>query len=130
LHELDKKIISFEKEIIELKDDILDCEKLIHLYKNNSSDQQDQCLRRQKIIETINKTEEILFQAKKELSDLEKKALLEDVSSIEISDIIYGNTFVYMRSKFLNISDELNNVKIYLRPIEKEIEIVVPEKND
>jgi uncharacterized protein (DUF342 family) len=130
LHELDKKIISYEKEIIELKDDILDCEKLIHLYKNNSSDQQDQCLRRQKIIETINKTEEILFQAKKELSDLEKKALLEDVSSIEISDIIYGNTFVYMRSKFLNISDELNNVKIYLRPIEKEIEIVVPEKND
>ncbi len=130
LHELDKKILSFEKEIVELKDDILGCEKLIHLYKNNSTDQQDQYKRRQKIIEKINKTDKMLSQVKIDLSDLEKKALLKDVSSIEISDIIYGNTFVYMRSKFLNISDELNNVKIYLRPIEKEIEIVVPEKND
>jgi len=130
LHEFDKKILSYEKEIIELKDDILDCEKLIHLYKNNSTDQQHQCQRRLKTIEMINKTEKMLSEVKNDLSNLEKKALLKDVSLIEISNIIYGNTFVYMRSKFLNISDELNNVKIYLRPIEKEIEIVVPEKND
>jgi len=127
LHQLDKKIFYYEKVVSELNIELEKCLRKLKLYRSESAEYEVTLKKKSFIENDFSLKKSILDETKLELNTIEEKALLTTESMIEVSNIIYGNTYIHMREEKLNINNEIKKAKILLRPKNKEIEVLLPE---